>query len=264
MFFCPLALLPLCPLAQMHPWLENIITFIYPARCRCCDKQLGVGKVHYICDECWKNIELITMPYCDICGRLMIPNAMFARPDGTYTCRWCLRNPPEFSKVRSIAYYDDAIREAIILFKKRKVMAKHLSEFIAEHAPALLDLSEYDNLVPIPLHKRRHRERGYNQAELLAQSFEKFAQIPVLTNNVIRIKYTEQQRKFKSNREKRENVEGVFRVKHPEEIKDATILLIDDVLTTGATVSEIAGTLLNAGANRVDVFTIARAGQRRS
>jgi len=194
----------------------------------------------------------------------MIPNAMLARADGTYNCRWCLRNPPEFSKTRSIAYYDNAIREAIILFKRKKIMAKHLAELVAEHAPALFDFSDYDYLVPVPLHKRRYRERGYNQAELLARSLEKLTQIPVLANNLTRIKYTEQQRKFKSRKEKRENVEGVFKVRHPEEIKDATILLIDDVLTTGATVSEIARTLLNAGANRVDVFTIARAGQRRS
>lgn len=224
---------------------------------------MGVGKVNYICDECWENIELITRPYCDICGRLMIPNAMLARPEGTSICRWCLRNPPEFSQARSITYYDKAIREAIILFKKKRVMAKHLAELVAEHAPALLEFSEYDYLAPVPLHKRRYRERGYNQAELLARSLAKLARIPVLTNNLIRIKYTQQQRKFKSQREKRENVKGVFRIRDPEEIKNATILLIDDVLTTGATVSEIAGTLLNVGANRVDVFTIARAGQRR-
>jgi len=222
---------------------------------------MGVGKVHYICDKCWEDIELITMPYCDICGRLMIPNAMLTRPDGTYICRWCLRSPPEFSRVRSIAYYDEAIREAIILFKRRKVMAKHLAELIAEHAPTLLDFSEYDYIVPVPLHKKRYRERGYNQAELLAKSMEKLAQTPVLTNNIIRIKYTEQQRKFKSRKEKSENVRGVFSVKHPKEIKDSTILLVDDVLTTGSTVSEIAETMLNAGANRVDVFTIARTGQ---
>jgi len=190
--------------------------------------------------------------------------SILARPDSMYNCRWCLRNPPEFSKARSIAYYDDAIREAIILFKKRKVMARHLAELMAEHAPALFDFSDYDYLVPVPLHKRRYRERGYNQAELLAQSLEKLTQIPVLANNLIRIKYTEQQRKFRSRQEKFKNVEGVFKVRHPEEIKDATILLIDDVLTTGATVSEIARTLLNASANRVDVFTIARAGQRKS
>jgi ComF family protein len=245
----------------MHPWLESIITFIYPARCRCCEQYLGVGKVHYICDDCWEQIEFINAPYCDICGKPMAFNATSGH-GGTQTCRWCWRQQAKFSKARSIASYEPTLRQAIHLFKYegKIVMAKHFAELIKDNVPTLFELSDYNYIIPVPLHKNRYKERGFNQAEILACELANLFDIPIHLGNVVRVNETKPQFSLETREDKIKNVQDAFEVREPEGIEWKNILLVDDIFTTGATVSEIAKTLLNSGANRVDVFTLARAG----
>ncbi|MBM3236975.1 ComF family protein [Candidatus Poribacteria bacterium] len=245
----------------MHHWLESIITFIYPAQCRCCEQYMGVGKVHYICDDCWEQIEFISEPYCEICGKPVEPNAI-SDHGGTHKCRWCRQQHPKFSKARSIALYEPTLRQAIHLFKyeSKVVMVKHFAELIKGAAPGLFDLSDYNYLIPVPLHKSRYAERGFNQSELLARELKNLFDIPLHIGNIIRDKKTEPQFSLETREDKFKNVENAFKVCEPEKIEWKNILLVDDIFTTGATVSEIAKTLLDKGANRVDVFTLARAG----
>jgi len=246
---------------KMHPWLESIITFIYPARCRCCEQYMSVGKVHYICDDCWEQIEFISEPYCEICGKPIDFNPTPGH-DGTQKCRWCWRHQPKFSKARSIASYELTLRQAIHLFKyeKKIVMAKHFAELMKDTAPKLFDLSDYNYIIPVPLHKSRYEERGFNQSELLARELENLFDIPLHLGNLVRVKDTRPQFSLETREEKLTNVQDAFEVREPEKIEWKNILLVDDIFTTGATVSEIAKTLLSEGANRVDVFTLARAG----
>ena len=139
-------------------------------------------------------------------------------------------------------------------------MAKHFAELIKDTVPTLFDLSDYNYLIPVPLHKDRSRERGFNQSELLARELENLFDIPIHLGNLVRVKNTKPQFSLETREEKLTNVQNAFEVREPEKIEWKNILLVDDIFTTGATVSEIAKTLLNAGANRVDVFTLARAG----
>lgn len=222
---------------------------------------MGVGKIHYICDDCWDNIEFISKPYCEICGKPMDFDAT-SDHGGTHKCQWCWRQQPKFSKARSIGSYEPTLRQAIHLFKYegKIVMAKHFAELIKDAAPKLFELSDYNYLIPVPLHKSRYAERGFNQSEFLARELENLFDIPIHLDNLVRVKNTEPQFSLTTHEEKVANVQNAFEVREPEKIEWKNILLVDDIFTTGATVSEIAKTLLNAGANRVDVFTLARAG----
>jgi len=222
---------------------------------------MGVGHVHYICDDCWEQIEFISKPYCEICGKPMDFDTT-SDLSGTHKCQWCLRQRPIFSKARSVASYEPTLRQAIHLFKyeKKIVMAKHFAELMKDTVPTLFELSDYNYLIPVPLHKKRYEERGFNQAEILARELENLFDIQIHLGNLVRVKDTEPQFSLETREKKLTNVQNAFEVREPEEIEWKNILLVDDIFTTGATVSEIAKTLLDAGANRVDVFTLARAG----
>jgi len=245
----------------MHTWLESIITFVYPAQCRCCEQYMGVGHVHYICDDCWEQIEFINEPYCEICGKPIDFNPTSGR-GGTQKCRWCFRHQTKFSKARSVASYEPTLRQAIHLFKyeRKIVMARHFAELMKDTVPTLFELSDYNYLIPVPLHKKRYKERGFNQSELLAHELKNLFDIQIHLGNLVRVNDTKPQFSLETREEKLANVQGAFKVQEPEEIEWKNILLVDDIFTTGATVSEIAKTLLGAGANRVDVLTLARAG----
>ena len=222
---------------------------------------MGVGKVHYICDDCWEQIEFISEPYCEICGKPVDLNPT-SDDGGTQKCRWCWQHQSQFSKARSIASYKPTLRQAIHLFKyeKKVVMAKHFAELMQDTVPTLFELSDYNYIIPVPLHKKRYKERGFNQAEILARELNNLFDIPIHLGNVVRVNETKPQFSLETREDKIKNVQDAFEVREPEKIEWKNILLVDDIFTTGATVSEIAKTLLSERANRVDVFTLARAG----
>jgi len=160
-----------------------------------------------------------------------------------------------------VAVYEasGAIREAVLLLKYggRSSMGRHLGRLMAEAASGLLDLEQFDLLIPVPLHPRRERARGYNQAALLARALGRATGRPVGSRVLRRIRHTEAQ--HGGQREREENVKGAFGVARPDRVQGRKVLLIDDVFTTGATVSECAKVLLAAGADEVGVYTLARA-----
>ncbi|MEE9137513.1 MAG: ComF family protein [candidate division NC10 bacterium] len=136
-------------------------------------------------------------------------------------------------------------------------MGGPLGRLMADRATHLFGHPTLDAVVPVPLHRNRERERGFNQAEILARVVGKRLQRPVLRKTLRRIRPTLPQ--TGKRRERVRNVRGAFAVGNPEKIKDRTFLLVDDVLTTGATVNECAKVLMKAGAQRVLVYTLARA-----
>jgi ComF family protein len=150
------------------------------------------------------------------------------------------------------------MREAILLFKhgRRVSLARHLGRLMAEAADGLFGPRQFDLLIPVPLHTRRERERGFNQAALLAKELARAWPLRVGHGLLQRVRATEAQ---SGGREAREaNVKGAFVVAHPDQVEGRSLLIIDDVLTTGATVNECAKTLLAAGAAEVAVYTLAR------
>ncbi|NJD69578.1 MAG: hypothetical protein C3F12_06045 [Candidatus Methylomirabilota bacterium] len=161
---------------------------------------------------------------------------------------------------RAAALYqaDGTMREAILLLKYggRRTLARHLGRLMVEAAGRLFNPHEFDLLIPVPLHRGRERARGYNQAALLAGEVGRGFGLRVGRRILRRVRATDTQNG--GRREREDNVKGAFTVTRPERVKDRRLLLIDDVLTTGATAGECAKTLLVAGAAKVGVYTLAR------
>lgn len=150
------------------------------------------------------------------------------------------------------------LRQAILLFKYggRRSLARHLGRLMVEAAGDLFDPHEFDLLIPVPLHPKRERVRGFNQAALLAKEMGRGFCLDVGYRLLHRVRATEVQ--SGGPREREANVKGAFAVARPDQVKGTRPLIIDDVLTTGATANECAKALLAAGAAEVGVYTLAR------
>lgn len=229
--------------------IESAITFLYPAQCKVCEKQLGLESAPYICNPCWNEIDYIQPPWCEICG---IPNT-------ENLCGPCATKPPRFGKLRTIAAYDSTLQQAIHLFKfnKRSALSHTLKQLILENIPIDLNLSDYDYVIPVPIHKVRLRERGFNQSTLISKGIAKVVGISVLEDVLIRQKNTSPQSSL--DREARQNnIKGAFKLRDADKIRDKQILVFDDVFTTGATIREVVNVLWDADPSEIDVLTLAR------
>ena len=234
----------------MNRWLAPLITFVFPAKCRRCETPMGVGQVPYLCDACWEQIELLKPPWCQICGL----------PRWSPICADCREHPPLFRKLRAIAFYEPTLREAIHLMKyeKKQIISKHLIQLLQAHFPQDLASTDYDFLLPIPLHTNRFRQRGFNQAEQIAQGISQVWGVPVRTDILFRIRDTAPLSSLGSHEERMKNIAGAFEVGSPDLIQDRKILLIDDIFTTGTTIHEALKVLQVANPDCVDVLTLTR------
>ena len=234
---------------QLRDIFETAIVFLYPARCRVCDGFLAVASMPYICVDCWQDIEFLEPPWCDICGT----------PDVTGLCDECAISPPRYGKLRSIGFYHTTLQQAIHLFKfeKKKVFARHLIQLINAHIPIDCDIAEYDFILPIPIHKKRLRERGFNQAMLLANGIASAEGVPILTDTLVRKRHTVAQSSL-DKEARQQNIVGAFEVRNSDIISGKRLLVIDDVFTTGATIREVVGELWTADPAEIDVLTLAR------
>ena len=211
---------------------------------------MGVGKVHYLCDACWEQIETLKPPWCQICGL----------PCWRTVCADCRGHPPLFGKLRAIAFYEPTLREAVHLMKyeKKQVISKHLIQLLRAHFPEDLASTGYDFLLPIPLHTNRLRQRGFNQAEQIAQGIAQVWGVPVRTDILFRIRDTVPLSSLGSHEERTKTIAGAFEVRSPDSIQDRKILLIDDIFTTGTTINEVLKVLQVANPGCVDVLTLTR------
>ena len=234
----------------MNRWLTPLITFVFPAKCRRCETPMGIGQVHYFCDACWEQIEFLKPPWCQICGL----------PRWSAACADCRENPPLFGKLRAIAFYEPTLREAIHLMKyeKKQVISKHLVQLLQAYLPEDFAATDYDFLLPIPLHANRFRQRGFNQAERIAQGVAKVWRVPVRTDILVRIRDTVPLSSLNSHEERMKSIDGAFEVQSPDSIQNRKILLIDDIFTTGTTINEALKALQVTNPDCVDVLTLAR------
>lgn len=197
-------------------------------------------------------------PFCRTCGR---PLGSFepAPPPERSPCEPCRRRPPPFAYARAAALYGERVREALFCLKfgGMTAMARPLGDLMAEAGSTAVPVSKIDCLVPVPLHPSREAERGFNQARLLARRVSRRWGVRVEAKALRRQRSTLSQTDLDAE-ERRENVKGAFALRRPAVIAERHVLLIDDVFTTGATVSECARVLLAGGAAAVGVLTIAR------
>ena len=217
----------------------------------------------YICSECLSRYAPVESPICIRCG------IMFKSKEGDdHLCQNCIKEPKIFEIARAPGIYDRTLKKAIHSFKYRgKIqMARPFGKLLFAAFIRFWDIKNIDLIVPVPLHLRRLRARGFNQAYLLVRSWKQLAaklsidmsDISVERNVLVRSKWTEPQTGL--GRKKRiKNIKNAFKVRDCSGIAGKRILLVDDVFTTGATANECAKTLISNGAKRVDVLTLARA-----
>ena len=231
-------------------WLESLFAFLFPARCRCCGEELGWTRYRYICEGCWSEVKPVPRPVCRICGR-----------PGASICRDCVLDRPPFDKARSALLYEGAVETAIHLlkFERKRVMGRFLAELLIEWAP-LEEFEDAELVVPMPLSKKRLAERGFNQVDPLAEAVSGEMGLPLRKDVLLKGRETPPQSLFQGREERISNVRGAFEVGNAEAVRGRIVLLVDDVFTTGATASEAAGELLRAGAAKVYILTLARAG----
>lgn len=236
-------------------FIHGAIDIFFPKICHACKKKipdLSIDEV--ICVDCWAKIKKNTPPFCYSCGRNLSRKKSIKN-----TCLDCIKKPLQFDRAFSPCLYEGVIKELIHAFKYKKndylgiTLAKLMIGFIKEYN---LPVQFMDLIIPIPLHKAKLREREFNQAFILSKYLGAAFNKEVSTENLLRDKNTKTQAELKDN-ERFSNVEKCFSLPQGNAVKNRNILLIDDVLTTGATASEAALTLKNAGANIVYVLTLA-------
>jgi ComF family protein len=239
--------------------LRYFLNFFYPPRCSACLERLTVESGKRLCGGCLARIEPLPEPLCVICGIPMDP----ALPAGGDCCRACADSPPHFSRARAITGYhslDDEDQPVPSMIRRHKYgldqsLGHALAECLGGRIPFVGE--DYDLVVPVPLHPARLRWRGFNQAALLADAVAQCLDRPIRCTTLTRVVATQPQTS-RDRRQRHLNVRAAFAVKRPELVANRRVLLVDDVMTTGATADECSRTLLRAGARRVDVFTLAR------
>ncbi|MEE8187831.1 MAG: ComF family protein [Kiloniellales bacterium] len=225
---------------------------ILPPRCLSCG--VTVDALGRLCADCWERADFLTPPVCAACG---FPFAFDLGPETL--CGACLRETPVFARARAVLRYGETSRRLLLGFKyaDRTEGAAAYGAWLARAGAELL--AEADMVAPVPLHWRRLFGRRYNQAALLARALEGQCEAPVVPDLLLRRRATRSQARL-SPEARRRNVAGAFAVNPARAalIDGRRVLLVDDVLTTGATVSACARTLKRAGAAAVDVLVLAR------
>jgi len=211
--------------------IKGLVSFIYPPLCEICGIKIA-NENNNICEKCFNKIITITPPVAIRQNDINI---------------W------------AVCAYEGTLKECIHLFKykSRLGLAGPLSRLMINFTNNYLNLNKFDIIMPVPLHRNRLLERGFNQAELLAKNLSKNSGCAICPNLLKKTKSTRPQTGL-SKTKRSENIKNAFKVNKKMPVKDKNILIVDDVLTTGSTIAECADTLLEAGANSVQALVLAR------
>ncbi len=246
---------------------RRAIDVLLPPRCLSCGAV--VDEPGALCAPCWGKAAFIAPPHCARCGLAfeLPPQASDSTNEslGAFDCAACAADPPAFDRARAALAYDDHTKSLVLRLKHADAThtAPGLARWMARAGAELLD--QCDLIAPVPLHRWRLLWRRYNQSALLALALGRLAAKPVAPGLLVRKRATPQQGHL-GPAQRRANVAGAFALKarHAAQILGKRVLLIDDVLTTGATAEECAKVLKRAGAAAVDVLTLARVNRPRS
>ena len=217
------------------------LDLLFPIQCAGCRRESKI-----LCEACLPGLAKLISPYCQLC----------ASPNALSPCCWCRESPLSVDGIRAPFLMEGAVREAVFSLKYRGVRAaapelgRLLAQYMADHTvPG-------EVIVAVPLHRRRLRARGYNQSALLARELSKLTAVPQANNLLTRFKDAPPQAEAASQSQRRTNVDGSFQV--TGDVAGLKVLLIDDVVTTGSTMSACAATLKAAGAASVWGLALAR------
>lgn len=232
---------------------------LFPPRCAICAELLEPDAPPALlskdfCPDCRDGLEPIPEAHCRLCGipfKTTLPTV--------HTCAQCLRRTPAFDQALAAGKFSGSLRKAIHIFKYsgRGGLARPLARFMALELDPPFYPPQTELILPVPLHWRRLRERGFNQALFLARELFAAHKDRIRYDLLTRTRWTEPQINF-SGPERHRNVRHAFDVTDPDKVKGKSVMLVDDVFTTGATVNECARVLQKAGAETVLVLTLAR------
>ena len=198
---------------------DALLAVLYPQSCRICGRSVERRRFGVVCETCWKT-QIFT------------------------------------NQGSSIGWYEGALRETVLLLKRQPYLPQHVVELIAEASTAFAGVTR---VVPVPLHAERLRSRGFNQAAIIAREMSRALHVPLDETSLIRVSSSEKHRTGLDAKGRRDSVAKAFVVRYPRLIEGETVLLVDDVFTTGATLSSCTETLIEAGAKSVLIMTLARA-----
>ena len=233
-------------------WWRTALDLFFPRSCAGCGGPVD-GQDGYVCSDCLMAIVPVTEPFCAHCG-----DPIDGQAGKSFTCSLCVKSAPAFDLARSAARFRGPLRPLLHQFKYAEAthLSGDLTRLLAACVETHYDPVQVDMIAFVPLFHRRERERSYNQARLLAERLGRRYDRPVL-RGLTRVRDTGTQTRLHMA-ERVENVKGAFVVTEPRWVEGKTFLLIDDVMTTGATLREVAASLKAAGAWRVLVATVAR------
>lgn len=234
---------------------NEVLELLFPTDIYCisCGNLINRGKKYSLCDECITNIKWANENTCERCG-VILQNSELK------ICPVCMEEQHRFERAYTCMVYDDLAKEMIKKYKfhGKAYMAKSLAEIMIDKFSTMS--CAVDLVMPVPIHPKKKKERGYNQAGLVAEEFAKRLDIRYTEDILLRKNYKGAMNKMGADK-RRENIMGSYSITESEEklkmIKDSSILLIDDVYTTGSTVNECARLLLSGGAESVNVLTLA-------
>lgn len=242
---------------------RKIIDFILPYRCPVCEKILLLEKPEFWCKTCWeKVIPWIKAPFCSKCGT-PIPSmpSSIKDPKPDLLCDECLSEPLHFDIIRSSCLYDGIVEKLIrgLKYGKKLHYVLPLGEILNEAFSTRLKEEKIDIMIPVPLHVERLKERGFNQSLLLAKELNKTTGIPYSYSILSKVKNTAPQVSLHKS-ERKKNLRKAFAVSESARtsLLGRSVLIVDDVITTGTTILECAKALKKAGASRVIGLSVAR------
>ena len=240
---------------MFHKIFDSLLTLAYPQACQICENSVENFADGVVCETCWEQTQMFSgaETLCGKCGHFLQ-----AKPTNIKTfCHLC--NEHFYDAACAVGIYADALSASILHLKREPFIAQRLKNlFISRFQHS--DFQDVSVIVPVPLSKKRRLERGFNQAEVLANTLAKQTDIKLDQKSLVRKIHTPMHRAAMDNKARELSVKDAFEVMRPKLIEGKKILLIDDVFTSGATVSNCAKILKENGAKQVCVLTVARVG----
>jgi ComF family protein len=235
---------------------DALLSLVYPQACGICGSSVESRALGAACSSCWDQTRIFSEAetLCWKCGQPAVGKVAEEKRE-TVRCHRC--DDSEFTAARACGVYEGALRASVLQLKREPHVSRRLIEQLLrtqQRSP----LNAATRIVPVPLHAEREQDRGFNQAALIARELSLATSLPLDDVSLIKVKNIKLHRAGMDAKGRRDTVADAFRVAHPALVAGEKVLLVDDVFTTGATVSSCADALRQAGASEVFVLTIAR------
>jgi competence protein ComFC len=247
---------PLFKIARPVLKLKNdLLDFVYPQSCAICRKPISQDAPD-VCEECWSNLAVLPHSFCPYCKSFFEEDYKVLEHDCVLLNRFEVRR---ILAVRSMGTFDDYYQILIhrLKYNQKIPLGRRLAQKLGETVSWDRNFSSCDVVIPVPLHRARKRERGFNQSEILAEGVSRVIDVPV-SKDILKRKRNTKDQTHLNVQQRKENVEGAFAVIHPDKIIGKRVILVDDVMTTGVTLNECAKMLLQAGAKVIFAVTLAK------